>query len=570
MTIFSYIWKSTRGYRIKFLFLFSTVIMGTFSEALFPIAIAQIIDQIFYDKELDQFFLWFLVYASLYFFNQLMHGCLNYVWAKLKVTYLVDIRKVCFEHLLTLKAERLTNLKSGDVFKRIGDDVEAFLELIHKSLFYVLGNIFQLIISVGYLIYFDIYLGIVAIVTTFAMVLLIRYFGKLIRLKQERIQTEKGVLEAWIVEMINGIKEWKLLNAGKWVKDKYLKRTRDIFKLEISSGYIELFSNVTNNGTTLLGQLMIYIIAAYRIIANNMTIGQFVACMSYYTNCAKYFNAVAKKVSDISKNVVAANRVLDFLNWEEENDGIGAKERKIRKGRIQFCNVNFCYGSSFSVKNLIFSAEPGEKVSIVGESGGGKSTLLSLVYRLYDITGGTIYIDDQDIRKFTLKSLRSQIGIVQQNNSLIVGSVRKNIIISDQKEDDNKIWDLLRGLKLDEMVKKMPNGLDTIIGENGVVEEGETISGGQKQRIAIARVLYREPQILLLDEATSALDRKTENNVYEYILKKLPQATILSVSHRLSIVLKSDRVMIMKNGTLMEQGNVEELVNANLSFSKLY
>ncbi|MDE6984484.1 MAG: ATP-binding cassette domain-containing protein, partial [Lachnospiraceae bacterium] len=206
-----------------------------------------------------------------------------------------------------------------------------------------------------------------------------------------------------------------------------------------------------------------------------------------------------------------------------------------------------------------------EKVEFVGKSGEGKSTLLQLLCRFYAPASGKICIDDIPLEEYTLSSLRSQIAVVQQDNGLFHGSLRKNIILSDEKAKDNRIWEILEGLKMKGLVEELPEGLDTIVGSGG-----RELSGGQKQRIAIARCIFRQPKILLLDEATSALDAETEQAVNSFLYEQLPQTTILSVAHRFSTVLSAEKIVVMEHGSVADMGTHEELIQRNTLYQILY
>uniref|UniRef100_UPI0040562D17 ABC transporter ATP-binding protein n=1 Tax=Acetatifactor sp. TaxID=1872090 RepID=UPI0040562D17 len=538
-----YIYQTTKGYRIQFFLLFLTVIFSTVTGALFPVAIGKIVDEIFYKQQLKGFLLYFFLYAGLYFVNQALHGGLNYLWAHLEVTYVVDIRKSMFQHLLKLKASIWTNIKSGDVMKRIMDDTECFLEFIHRSLFYVLANFVQLVISIGYLLYTNLWLGLVAIVMTPIMAYSIRCFGAKLKAQYEKIHAKKGLVDAWILEMMTGMMQWKLLNAHTKVQKDYQTKTKEVIKEEVGAGYLNLTSSTVNEGLTLIGQLCIYGIAAFYIGKDSMTVGQFVACAAYFSTCATYFNALGKKITDISGNMVGIRRVEEFMTWEEEKDLPTAGDKIIEEGSIRFEEVAFGYGEASVLKKVNLQINAGEKIAFTGKSGEGKSTLLQLLCRFYEPNHGAIYVDDIPITQYTLESLRSQIAVVQQDNSLFHGSLRKNIMLSDDKSRDGRLHEILEGLCLKELLEELPEGLDTIVGSGG-----RELSGGQKQRIAIARCIFREPKILLLDEATSALDEATEQAVNAFVYEQLPHTTILSVAHRSSTVLAAERVIRIEQG----------------------
>ncbi len=560
-----FIYQTTKGYRGQFFILFLTVIFSTVTGALFPYVIGEIVDQIFYVKQMSGFLLYFFIYAGLYFLNQCLHGGLNYVWAHLEASYVVSIRKKCFAHLLKLKASVWTSMKSGDVMKRIMDDTECFLEFIHRSLFYVFANFVQLVISVGYLLFTNLVLGIVAIIMTPVMAWSIRYFIEKLKERHQKINNKKGLVDAWILEMMTGLYQWKILNANQKVAQDYELKTKQVIEEEIAAGYEELKSANVNEALTLIGQLMVYCIAAFAICNEQITVGQFVACASYFSTCATYYNALGKKLTAVSANVAGINRVEEFMLWEEERDSSNATEHEIVSGDILFEEVSFGYGEEPVLKGFQLNIQHGEKLAFVGRSGEGKSTLLQLIYRLYEPDKGRILIDGIPITDYTLHSLRSQIAVVHQENGLFHGTLRQNICLSDDTTQDERIGDILEGLKLKELVSKFPEGLDTVIGN-----DDRGLSGGQKQRVAIARCIFRKPKILLLDEATSALDEATESAVNQYIYEQLPDTTILSVAHRFSTVLSAQKAVVVEDGRVSAIGSHEQLMKDNSLYKTLY
>lgn len=560
-----YIFRTTKGYRLKLTALFGSVIFGTVTGAMFPFCIGKIVDQIFYIRQMKGFLLCFFLYAGLYFLNQCGHSVLNYLWAHLKITYVVDIRRQCFAHLLRLRAGVLTHIKSGDVMRRIQEDTECFLEFIHRSLFYVLANFIQLAISIGYIFYTNVYLGALTVVMTPIMAYSIRFFSAKIKEKQQLLQTKKGLADAWIQEMMMGLTELKLLNAQPRAQRQYREKTESILRDEIGAGYLSLKSETVNEALVLAGQLCLYGIAAFFVAGESMTMGQFVACAAYFSTCAAYYNALARKLTDINANLVGIRRVEEFFSWEEETDLPSAGSHSLAQGSIRFENISFGYGDGLVLKHFDLSVASGEKIAFVGKSGQGKSTLLQLLCRFHDPLEGNIYVDGKCLTDYTYASLRSQIAVVWQDNALFHGSLRKNIIFSDDKSRDPCLWKILEGLRLKELVEEFPEGLDTIMGSGG-----RSLSGGQKQRIAIARCICRQPKILLLDEATSALDEDTETAVNAFICQQLPDTTILSVAHRFSTVLAADKAVVMEDGHVTGFGPHDALLEQNTLYRTLW
>lgn len=559
-----YIFKTTKGFRTYMCILFFLVISTTITGATFPYIMGEIVDQIFYIRKMESFLLWFLFYAVLYLLNQCLHGALNYIWAYLEIKYVVEIRKECFKHLLKLKADIWTKMRSGDVMSRIEEDTESFLEFIHRSLFYVFANTVNLCISIGYLFYANFMMGMVAIVMTPVLVWFIRYFTEKLKCKHQDVSEQRGMLESWVLEMMVGIKEWKILNADEKIKSDFYNKLDMLIKKEKMISYVEIEADSVNQILLLAGQLCIYFIAIQKISNETMTIGQFITCMTYFSSCAALFNSLGLKIKDISKNWIRIKRVEEMMLWPEENDE-KVKNIKILTGEILFKDVSFGYGNRNVLSDINLKIKGGEKIAIIGKSGEGKSTLLQLLYRLYEPSSGAIYVDGKNLISYDRSNLRSQIAVVHQESALFEGSLRENITFSNDKSQDIRIKCILQGLQMQELIENLPEGLDTIIESNS-----QKLSGGQKQRIAIARCIYRKPTILILDEGTSALDSKTEKKVLSFIKEELPNTTILSVAHRFSAALVSDRIAVMEGGKISAIGTSEELMKRNELYRLFY
>jgi subfamily B ATP-binding cassette protein MsbA len=262
------------------------------------------------------------------------------------------------------------------------------------------------------------------------------------------------------------------------------------------------------------------------------------------------------------------DRVLELLDEPYDIvDSAHAKSIQAIKGRIQFENISFRYDSStdWVLKNIDLIIEPGETIAFVGMSGGGKSSLISLLPRFYDIQQGRIWVDQTDIMNITTKSLRSQIGMVLQDNILFSGSVQENILFGNPKATKEEIMDAAKAANAHDFIMNLVNGYETEIGERGV-----KLSGGQKQRIAIARVFLKNPRILVLDEATSALDLESEHLIQESLEKLAKDRTTLIVAHRLSTITHADQIVLIENGEIKEKGTHQQLINQAGAYARLY
>ena len=301
------------------------------------------------------------------------------------------------------------------------------------------------------------------------------------------------------------------------------------------------------------------------VINGVMTSGELIAFLMYAINLANPVKRVAEAVGNIQKSLAAADRVFHILDTrpdtiEKEN----AKELVINDGCVKFKHVKFHYNEGHPILED-FTAQAGKTIAIVGPSGAGKTTVANILPRFYDVTGGAVYIDGVDIRDVTLSSLREQIGMVPQDTMLFNTTIKDNILYGRLDATDEEIWEAVRAANAEEFIKALPQGLQTMAGDRGVV-----LSGGQRQRISIARAILKNPKILILDEATSALDTESEKVVQDALDKLMIGRTAFVIAHRLSTIKHADHILVLNNGRIEEQGTHEELISRHGLYYELY
>lgn len=560
-----FLYQTTHGYRIKFFWLLLFVIFNAVTSMTFPYMIGLIVDSIFYNGDYARFFMFFSFYAVVYLINQIFNCGLNYCFAILKSSYLIHIRKMCFSHLTKIKPKILVYANSGDIIKRLDTDVDKFLDFIHFNLFFSLNDLLRLIGAIIYLTAVSKLLGLLSIVIIPIMYYVSKYFVMILSVKYRKIEDDKGILSAWIYEILNGFSEIKLLNAGNKIFCDYMSVSKKIVDEEKEASYESIKTERINAFIILLGQLMIYCVSAYYICGSHMTIGQFVTCCTYFAACAAYYKNFNDRIAGAVTNMISIARVREFLDLKEENDVIDGLNHIIEKGEIIYENVCFSYDQAPVLKGVNLHIADGECIAIVGKSGEGKSTLIDLLSGIYFKGSGCIKIDGIEIEKYSLNSLRSQIGMVQQKSVIFENTIRFNITFSEEKKEDDKIWEILKTVNLYDEIKNLSNGLDTRLGKG----ERE-LSGGQKQKISIARVLYKKPKILIFDEATSAIDGDSERKIDSVIREEFKGKTTIIIAHRFSSILRANRIIVLDRGKVAAEGQHEFLLSSCDVYRKLY
>jgi ABC-type multidrug transport system fused ATPase/permease subunit len=514
---------------------------SNFSGALYPYLFGKLVDQVFYAKELKLFLRIVFMYGLVYLLNQFMHFLLNLTWANLMTKFLFNIRKTIYEKVLSYGGKTLSSLYSGDIIYRMSADTEQFMNYIHWNTFYLVARIFNLIVSVGFIGYLSWPIAIFTLIITPVSVYTSRHFSKIVKKYYSKISENSGLLSSWLCEMIKGMQEIRLLSAGKGVLSDYVGKTIKIVRLQIKANQVEIVSERVNSGMSLIWQLVLYVISAFLIYDDNLTLGGFTACVSYFGTCISSFHAFHNHLAGIAGNLVSVDRICATLEEVSEDYKTNEPAIIIDHGKIDFDKVSFFYHEGINVLDKIsFTVSPGEKVAIVGHSGAGKSTIANLILKLYELHQGEIRIDGIDISKCNLHSLRGQIGIVHQETALFEGTIRYNLIFSDDNTSDMRIFSALKKAHLYEFVTSLPEELDTVIGSNV-----RDLSGGQKQRLAIARIFLKNPKILIFDEATSSLDNEAEQIIKESWDQLCEGRTIVIIAHRLSTIISADKILVL-------------------------
>lgn len=555
-----------------------TIFIGIFKFAIplfIPVLIKIVIDDIIGAEALSdaeklrQLYLWlggtaivfFLLRPPIEYFRQYYA---QYVSNKI----LYDIRGYLYGHLQRLSLRYYANTRAGEIISRVINDVEQTKNFVMIGLMNVWLDVATILIAIIIMLTMDVSLTIVALLAFPFYAFSVKYFfGRLRDLTRERSQALANV-QSYLHERVQGMSIIKSFALEKH-EQKIFNNTNDQFlekAIDHTKWNAKAFAVV--NTITDVAPLLVIGYAGYQVIQGNLTLGTMVAFIAYIERLYNPLRRLVNSSTTLVQSLASMDRVFEMVDEEYDvTDKQGARELGRVDGKLEFHNVSFHYndGGSEVLSNLNFTVRPGETVAFVGMSGGGKSTIVSLIPRFYDATEGTIRMDGHDLKDVTIHSLRDQIGLVLQDSILFSESVKENILMGKPDATDEEVIAAAKAANAHEFITNLPEGYDTKVGERGV-----KLSGGQKQRIAISRVFLKDPAILILDEATSALDLESEALIQDSLERLAHDRTTLMVGHRLSTITHADQILVIDNGQLAEQGTHEELLKKRGVYYKLF
>jgi ABC-type multidrug transport system fused ATPase/permease subunit len=480
--------------------------------------------------------------------------------------YTFDIKLDLFKKIQAMKATYMSNAKTGDVISTLMSDTGECVHFIVRNVIHLSNGIIRGLFYVVYIYKISVEAGLVVSLFLPIAVWCTFKFSKRIRQQTDSQRQLYGNYCAWLFEILSGLTDIRLLCAQKTIRRDFTKHLKSLFNINIKTSVVNKAADKIMEFVNLLLQLCIYGVCAYLAINEKISIGSVMVLISFvFTLKDEIILGTARSLMDAQNRLTRIARIKKFLSQPDENSWLGTRKLIMQTGQIKFNCVKFSYEQNSILEDFNLEIKPGSHIGLVGKSGAGKTTIASLLIGLYEPQLGTITVDGQDLTQCTLKSIRQNIGIIQQETLIFDGSIKDNLLLGNPKASDYELWQAAKKAGVAQFFDSLPEKLDTLIGKNGL-----GLSGGQRQRLSIARIYLKNPSIIVFDEATSALDSETEELIHQSWADLLNNRTAIIIAHRLSSVLLCDSVALIEEGKVKVIGKPNELLEKDGDFRALF
>lgn len=559
-----------------FRFLLATACMLGVSAftAIMAYLIKPAMDEIFIRKDIRMLKIMPLAVLVVFFFRGLCQWASDYLLQDIGLSAISSLRRRLFHHIIDLPLVFFDREAGGVLISRITNDVQEIQNAVSKAVTSIIRDSFMVVGLIFVIFYQNWPLALIAILVLPLAFWPLFSFGRSLRKLAFKGQQAMAHLTVVIHETFRGIRIVKAFCRESYEKERFDLRNDQYVKYARRAAWIDSLSSPLMELIGSIGIASIIAYGGYEVIKGSVTPGGFFSFMGALLMLYRPVKSLSKVNSIIQKGIVSLERIYTILDIKSSIEYTPQGTKPINadkrlKGAVEFRNVTFGYDDAPVLENISFSVSPGEVVAIVGPSGSGKTSLINLIPRFYEIWSGAILIDGIDVRQMDIQYLRLQIALVTQHSFLFNDTVRNNIIYGwpDPHSPPNE-EEIIRAIKLayaEEFIKTLPRGLDTVVGEQGI-----RLSGGQQQRICIARAILKNAPILILDEATSSLDSQAEREVQKAFDNLMLGRTTFIIAHRLSTVLRADRIFVLSHGCIIEEGSHEELLDRNGVYARLY
>lgn len=536
-------------------------------DLVFPMLTKQVLDEGIPNKDIKMIVTFAIVLIVLYSIKLVANYVIAYWGHVMGVRMQYDMRKDIFSHLQTLSFSYFDNNKTGQLMSRIVNDLMEISELAHHGPEDLFISIIMLLGSFILLCKINVKLTLII----FAFIPLIAWFAMAKRVKMSKsfdnVRVKIAEVNGRLENSISGIRVAKAFTNEEYEMEKF---DEDNVKYKKARSYAYKYMAEFISGMTFMVDILNVVVigfGGYFAYKEYITPSELVVYLMYISYFMQPIKRLASFIEQYQSGMSGFKRFVEIMDTKPDiKECENAIDLDTLRGDIEFKNVNFKYSTGKDIlKDLNLTINDGETVALVGPSGGGKTTICHLIPRFYELNEGSIKIDGKNIKDLKLKSLRQNIGIVQQEVFLFTGTVKENILYGNPMASDEDIVKAAKEANIHEYIESLPDGYDTFIGERGI-----KLSGGQKQRISIARIFLKNPPILILDEATSALDNTTEIMIQNSLEKLSEGRTSIVVAHRLSTIKNADRIIVITNNGILEQGSHEELLANKGAYYKLY
>lgn len=553
-------------WRRHFLAAVLLVLGGTAVHVTLPLLLGKAIDIGIKGKSDPQLVHYVMLYAAGHLAFFLLSAARNWLLQYAGQQVLHDLRNSLFAHIQKLPVSFFDRTPVGRLVTRITNDVATLAELFSAALINVCGEVFVLISIGGMMLALHFKLGLAALLTA----PMLFYTAWLLKIKMRdtfrEARAKLATINASLAENVSGMSVIHIFNQESARENKFDTMNMELRDAELDSVFYNSFFSPVVTFFSAITMATVTVYGGFLVNSGEISIGLLISFIAYTQAFFDPVRQISEKISIFQSAMASAERVFSLLDEEPEKDLDDGRAFSEFNNSIEFKNLSFSYNPGKTIlKELNFTIRKGEKIAVVGHTGAGKTTLAGLLKRFYDYSDGHIFIDGIDLREYSRTSIRRKIGLIQQDVNIFSGTIADNIFLEEGSFDKEKLERIIDNLQMHSLIARLPQGLDTQI-----YERGSNISAGQRQLIAFSRALAAEPEILILDEATSSVDSETESIIQNAVLKLTSQRTSLIIAHRLSTIRNCDRILVLHNGHLVEQGTHDELLKNNGHYQKLY
>ncbi len=565
LEILKRLFQFIKPYNVKFYSLVLTIMLGAALAPALPLLIRQTIDGPVSAGDYTGLAKMMAIMIGLLVVQSLIQFTNTYLAGWLGQNIIRDIRVQLYHKILHLRLKFFDDTPIGRLVTRTISDIETLADVFSDGIAAIAGDILQLVLIISVMFYTDWRLSLISLCTIPFMLVSTYVFKEKVKKSFNEVRNAVSNLNSFVQEHITGMSIVQIFNSEKIEFDKFhaintKHRDENIKSIMYYSIYYPVAEVIAALGTGLVVWF-----GAKQMLNAEVTYGTVTAFIMFINIFFRPIRMIADRMNTLQMGIVSTDRILKLLDSDDYTANDGSKKANI-KGEVEFKNVWFAYNDeNYVLKNISFNVNHGETVAFVGATGAGKSSIINLLSRFYDINKGTILIDNQDVKQYELRSLREQIGVVLQDVFLFSDTIENNITLGDSSISREKIVEAAKLVGVHDFIMQLPNDYDY-----NVQERGATLSVGQRQLISFVRAMVHDPKIIILDEATSSVDTETEELIQNAIDKLMRGRTSIVIAHRLSTIQKADKIIVLDKGQIMEEGSHEELLKLDGFYANLY
>ena len=557
----------TRPYqKVLYLSMFFSILLS-FLSPIRPFLINYAVDNYIMIPDAGQLKFICVVLLSILVLEAILQFLYIYLATWLGQNVIQDLRAKTYQHILKLKMTYFDNTPIGSLVTRTVSDIETISDIFSQGLFVIIGELLKLIVVVCMMFYTDWRLALISLLAIPILLVATAWFKRNIKSAFQEVRREVSNINTFVQEHIVGMNLVQIFNREDAEFQKFKEINKNHLNAHLKSVfYYSVFFPVVEILSALSIGLIIWYGGEAIISGKEVTLGELVAFILYIHMMFRPIRQLADRFNILQMGIVGSERVFKVLDTKEfiSDEGIVIKDEL--EGTIEYKDVNFAYKKEeWILKNLSFKIDKGKNLALVGRTGAGKTSIINILNRFYEIQSGSITIDGIRIEDFKLNNLRKHIALVQQEVHLFSASIMKNIMLFDEGITEDRVVNAAKEIGIHDFIMSLPGGYNYVVGERGV-----TLSTGQRQLISFLRVYLRNPQVLILDEATSSIDSYTENILQSALHKISEGRTTIVIAHRLSTIVNSDKILLLENGAVEEEGNHKTLMKLNRKYKQMY